>query len=174
MKTLRLTTTTTTAPINPTSSSSAPPSVQRVVLSSKEIREQRRAERWALGEGKVHLNGPRDVQLKKVILDPPESHSPSSDSPVPHNQPIHLPYHVDRTGTNNLPVYLDLKAGKTLRQTRIRKIVGDVHKLKDDLVKELGLNPEFEKAEVGAVTGHIVIKGWHRAKVENFLKGKGF
>ncbi|KAF2433662.1 hypothetical protein EJ08DRAFT_560362, partial [Tothia fuscella] len=85
-----------------------------------------------------------------------------------------LPYHVSRTPTNNLPIYTDIKAGNTLRQTRIRKIAGDAQALRMELIKGLKLDPEREKCEINGVTGHIIIKGWHKPRVEKFLIEKGF
>jgi large subunit ribosomal protein L49 len=81
---------------------------------------------------------------------------------------------VSRTSTNNLPIYSDIKAGKTLKQTRIRKITGDVHALRNDIVKALQLDPEREKAEINALTGHILIKGWHTRRLQKWMIEKGF
>jgi large subunit ribosomal protein L49 len=81
---------------------------------------------------------------------------------------------VSRTPTNNLPIYSDIKAGKTLKQTRIRKITGDVQALKNEIIKVLELDPEREKAEVNTLTGHILIKGWHTRRLQKFLTEKGF
>lgn len=59
-----------------------------------------------------------------------------------------------------------------MKQTRIRKIVGNTKALSEDLAKELEIDPEL--VTIGSVTGHIVIKGHFKDKVEAFLKGKGF
>lgn len=67
---------------------------------------------------------------------------------------------------------MDWKAGGNLKHTRIRKIVGNTKTLGEDLAKELQIDPEL--VAVGKVTGHIVIKGHFKEKVEAFLKAKGF
>lgn len=102
-----------------------------------------------------------------------ESPTELPSNPV-RSQTKRLPYHVSRTPTNNLPIYSDIKAGKTLKQTLIRKITGDAYVLRDELKKELNLDPERETCEVNAITGHIIIKGWCRPRVERFLSDRGF
>src|SRR5690242_4229882 len=47
----------------------------------------------------------------------------------------HLPFQVMRTHTNNLPVYMDYKQGRTVKQTIIRHIRGDVEEFKKELTK---------------------------------------
>lgn len=50
--------------------------------------------------------------------------------------------------------------------------MGNTKTLGEDLAKELQIDPEL--VAVGKVTGHIVIKGHFKEKVEAFLKAKGF
>ncbi|KAI9712303.1 MAG: hypothetical protein M1820_001516 [Bogoriella megaspora] len=83
-----------------------------------------------------------------------------------------LPYHVSRTGTNHLPVYLQAKRGGNLHQTLVRKISGEVGKLKTELAEQLGL--EGKDAVVNPVTGHIVLKGWWKPQVQKFLEERKF
>ncbi|TLD19492.1 Translation initiation factor [Venturia nashicola] len=107
---------------------------------------------------------------------PPSIPKPASSSkptlPVTPPIPQLLPYHVLRSRTRNLPVYLDWKAGGNLKQTQIRKIVGDTKTLSRDLAKELQIDPRL--VTVGKVSGHVVIKGHFKQKVEAFLKARGF
>jgi large subunit ribosomal protein L49 len=81
---------------------------------------------------------------------------------------------VSRSSTNHLPVYCNNKAGKTLKETRIRKITGDAYALKNEIVKALELDPVREKAEVNPLNGHILIKGRHTRSIQKFLLEKGF
>lgn len=67
-----------------------------------------------------------------------------------------LPYHVSRTASKELPVYKVIKAGGTLKQTRIRKISGDIETLKRDVQEHLRL-PDKAIA-VNKLTQHVVIK----------------
>lgn len=41
-------------------------------------------------------------------------------------------------------------------------------------MKTLKLDEEQDRCEINSVTGHIVIKGWHKPRVEKFLIEKGF
>ena len=50
--------------------------------------------------------------------------------------------------------------------------MGSTKALSEDLAKELEIDPGL--VTVGSVTGHIVIKGHFKDKVEAFLKAKGF
>lgn len=65
-----------------------------------------------------------------------------------------------------------MKAGGNLKQTRIRNIMGSSKALSEDLARELEMDPGL--FTIGKVTGHIVIKGHVKQKVEAFLTAKGF
>ena len=67
-----------------------------------------------------------------------------------------LPYHVHRTASQKLPIYHLAKRGGNLHQTRIRKIQGDVEKLREELVASLALKEET--VVINRLTGHIIIK----------------
>ncbi len=67
-----------------------------------------------------------------------------------------LPYHVQRTASQELPVYHLARRGGNLHQTRIRKIRGDVTALRDDLRAFLRLKNEH--AAINQITGHIILK----------------
>ncbi|KAI4091802.1 MAG: hypothetical protein LQ344_003906 [Seirophora lacunosa] len=67
-----------------------------------------------------------------------------------------LPYHVHRTPSQQLPVYQLAKRGGNLLLTRLRKIDGDITKLKLHLQQALDLRPE--EISVNQLTRHIHIK----------------
>jgi large subunit ribosomal protein L49 len=67
-----------------------------------------------------------------------------------------LTYHVHRTASKQLPVYLDAKRGGNLHQTLIRKIEGNVEDLRDELKEALRL--EEGKIAINYLTRHVVIK----------------
>lgn len=67
-----------------------------------------------------------------------------------------LPYNVLRTTSKQLPVYLLAKRGGNLKQTRLRKIEGDIGALRTELQDALGL--EHKDVVVNALTMHIIIK----------------
>ena len=83
------------------------------------------------------------------------SSSPTSAATGSSNFPP-LPYHVHRTASQKLPIYHLAKRGGNLHQTKIRKIEGDVEKLKDEIRTALDLKEEL--VVINHLTGHIIIK----------------
>lgn len=67
-----------------------------------------------------------------------------------------LPYHVHRTPSQQLPVYHLAKRGGNLLLTRLRKIDGDITKLKGELQQALGLDDR--QISINQLTNHIIIK----------------
>jgi large subunit ribosomal protein L49 len=66
------------------------------------------------------------------------------------------PYRVDRSGTNNLPVYLLSKRGGNLKQTKVRRIEGNINVLRADLQQALGVDEK--DVTINQLTQHIIIK----------------
>lgn len=86
------------------------------------------------------------ISFRSIKPDPP---------PVPDiTEP--LAYHIYRTPSKQLPVYHLAKRGGNLLQTRLRKIDGDIMKLKLELQQALGLRQE--EISVNQLTRHIIIK----------------
>ncbi|KAL8909182.1 MAG: hypothetical protein Q9207_000356 [Kuettlingeria erythrocarpa] len=86
------------------------------------------------------------IASRSINLDPP---------PIPDiNRP--LAYHIYRTPSKQLPVYHLAKRGGNLLQTRLRKIDGDIMKLKLELQQALGLRQE--EISINQLTRHIIIK----------------
>jgi len=83
-----------------------------------------------------------------------------------------LPYRILRTPSNQLPIYLLAKRGGNLKQTRLRKIEGNISLLRTHLQQALGL--EQKDVAVNQLTRHIIIKGWRKGEVERFLKNRHF
>ncbi|KAI4113836.1 MAG: hypothetical protein LQ345_005271 [Seirophora villosa] len=81
-----------------------------------------------------------------------------------------LPYHVHRTPSQQLPVYQLAKRGGNLLLTRLRKIDGDIMRLKLHLQQALDLRPE--EISINQLTRHIHIKGWRRNEVKGFLQAR--
>ncbi|KAL8998461.1 MAG: hypothetical protein Q9169_002498 [Polycauliona sp. 2 TL-2023] len=67
-----------------------------------------------------------------------------------------LPYHIHRTPSQQLPVYQLAKRGGNLLLTRLRKIDGDITRLKEELQQALGLKQE--QISINQLTKHIIIK----------------
>ena len=76
--------------------------------------------------------------------------------PVIQNSLPPLAYYVHRTASQQLPIYHLAKRGGNLRQTRIRKIDGNLMELKKDLRHALGLKEE--QIAINSLTKHIIIK----------------
>ncbi|EKG10707.1 Ribosomal protein L49/IMG2 [Macrophomina phaseolina MS6] len=83
-----------------------------------------------------------------------------------------LPYFVQRTPSNLLPVYKETKRGGNLRLTKVRKISGDVKRLHNDLKAYLDLSEA--EITINSVTQNIIAKGDHRDQIIKFLESKNF
>ena len=87
---------------------------------------------------------------------PPPSPASFQAPSTPASTPRQLTYLVERTASQNLSVYNDTRAGGSKKQTVIKKIVGDVHALRNEITNELGFSKDNVK--INPVTGHIKIK----------------
>ncbi|KAK8203898.1 mitochondrial large subunit ribosomal protein-domain-containing protein [Phyllosticta capitalensis] len=94
-----------------------------------------------------------------------------SQTVAPKTRP-RLPYFVMRTPSAKLPVYHETKAGGNLHQTKLRKIEGDIRKLKSAIQTELGLDPS--EVKINDVTRNILIKGNRKMEIQDWLIEKGF
>lgn len=83
-----------------------------------------------------------------------------------------LPYFVTRTPSNELPVYTLAKRGGNLKLTRVRKIDGKTESLRDELRTALGLREE--EGWINRITGQIMLKGWWKGEVVQFLRERRF
>ncbi|RFU30848.1 hypothetical protein B7463_g5487, partial [Scytalidium lignicola] len=83
-----------------------------------------------------------------------------------------LPYRISRTPSKNLPIYLLAKAGGNQKQTKLRRIEGNISALKSDLQQELGLGEK--EVVINQLTKQIIIKGWKKPQVAKFLEERQF
>ncbi|KAI4747221.1 hypothetical protein E4T50_02467 [Aureobasidium sp. EXF-12298] len=104
----------------------------------------------------------------------PQKDLPVSEAPALPESEIapNLPYFVTRTPSNELPIYTLRKRGGNMRLTRVKKIDGSIDVLRDALQIELGV-PEAE-CVINRLTNHVMIKGWHKPRIEAFLKARNF
>ncbi|KAJ9628888.1 54S ribosomal protein img2, mitochondrial [Taxawa tesnikishii (nom. ined.)] len=101
------------------------------------------------------------------------SATPAPAEPLPESQCApHLPYFVTRTPSNELPIYHLRKRGGNLRQTRVKKISGSIDALRAELEGVLGV--PTKECVINRVTNHVVIKGWHKGTIEEFLMRRKF
>ncbi|CAA93160.1 54S ribosomal protein img2, mitochondrial [Schizosaccharomyces pombe] len=83
-----------------------------------------------------------------------------------------LRFHVSRTPSKNLPVYLDYKQRGTKILTLIRKIHGDSNALRLRLISTLKMSPK--DVYVNKLTNQVVLKGNHIVTVREWLQDQGF
>ncbi|KAI5842581.1 mitochondrial large subunit ribosomal protein-domain-containing protein [Morchella snyderi] len=82
-----------------------------------------------------------------------------------------LPYFIHRTKTNNLPVYEELR-GSNKKETRIRKVDGDLNALRGHVINHLGIDKEL--VSINGRTRHVIIKGWFKKDLSSWLQGLRF
>ncbi|EGC40863.1 mitochondrial large ribosomal subunit [Histoplasma capsulatum var. duboisii H88] len=103
--------------------------------------------------------------------------TPTTTQPAPVHPPLpltNLPYFIRRTPSNQLPVYLVTKAGGTKQETKIQKTEGDVDALCSDLAKTLGIEPNSKDIYINRLNGHVVVKGWRKPEIQQFLLDRKF
>lgn len=82
--------------------------------------------------------------------------TPFTPASGPQSSSSNLPYHVQRTPSNSLPIYLLWKRGGNMHQTKVRKITGDVLRLRQDLQDFLGADKT--EVVVNSLTRQIIVK----------------
>lgn len=105
--------------------------------------------RYFLGVSKLSTNSASSNPTNEAILTSTSTASQTTSATVPNQ-----PYYVYRTPSKNLPIYALGKAGGNLKQTKIKKIEGDIMKLKAQL-EEAFFNKEIR---VNQLTKQIIIK----------------
>ncbi|PGH18923.1 hypothetical protein AJ80_04343 [Polytolypa hystricis UAMH7299] len=103
---------------------------------------------------------------------------PPSSAGLQQQQPplplTNLPYFIRRTPSSLLPVYLVTKSGGTRKQTKVQKVEGDVDALRADLARVLGLDQNSPDITVNRLNNHIVVKGWRKPEIQQFLLDRKF
>jgi large subunit ribosomal protein L49 len=101
----------------------------------------------------------RFLGVAKLSTDAPKataSKAPPVPTPAKPATAPNQPYRVSRTPSNNFPIYLLSKAGGNLKQTKVRKIEGDIQVLRTQLQKALGLKER--EVTINQLTQQIIIK----------------
>jgi Mitochondrial large subunit ribosomal protein (Img2) len=86
-------------------------------------------------------------------------YTPSTLEPTSKPISSHLLYRVERTPSSNLPIYVYSKSGGTRKETKLRKIEGDIDTLRVQLRDALKV--EDKDIVINRLTQHIVIKVSH-------------
>ena len=86
----------------------------------------------------------------------------------PLGDTTHIPFCVERTHMNNLPVYSVYGNARNTKRTVIRHISGDIEEFKKELSKIVS------NSDISHRTGKIIISGLHSQKVKLWLRRLGF
>lgn len=99
----------------------------------------------------------------------PEKVSFNGWSPAPEVPLPNLPFHVKRTAVGlQLPVYRDIRNGRTRVLTILRRYKGDEQELRDEMSKVC------EGKEVIVRPGRLEVVGDHASDIRKWLVGLGF
>lgn len=99
------------------------------------------------------------IKSRTDILTPIPAPTTTTTTPPTPSEPSSTrtePYHVTRTPSHQLPIYLLAKRGGNLHQTRVKKIEGDIAALRREL--QLALVIAEEDIKINQLTRHIIIK----------------
>ena len=80
-----------------------------------------------------------------------------------------LPFMIFRTKSNQLPVYSDIRNGKTRQLTIVRKFKGDHEALIAELRKLVGADTPITKK-----AGYLQVKGKHVDKIKAWMTQAGY
>ena len=128
-----------------------------VIRNSATAFSNNRGKQVFKGKSTVVSRASRNKPQKPPRVHLPACKFPSNPPPTPDPSDIvKLPYHIHRTPSQQLPIYKLAKRGGNLRQTRLRKVEGDIARLKTDLQEALSL--EDEHIKINHLTRHIIIK----------------
>ena len=143
-------------PFGRTSSASANGPLS-VIRNSATAFSNKRGKQVFKGKSTVVSRASKNKPQKPPRVHLPACKFPSNPPPTPDPATIvKLPYHIHRTPSQQLPVYKLAKRGGNLRQTRLRKVEGDIARLRTDLQEALSL--EDEHIKINHLTKHIIIK----------------
>jgi large subunit ribosomal protein L49 len=90
------------------------------------------------------------------------------DKEIPLGNTISLPFQILRTHTNNLPVYTEYKDMGNTKKTIVRLVSGDIDEFKREISKIVS------NSKVEIKTGKVIISGFHKQKVTDWLRRLGF
>ncbi len=108
---------------------------------------------------------PLTYKLKEISEKETNSHYEISN---PLGGTEYLPFKIQRTHTNNLPVYVDYKSNRSIKETVIRHIEGDVEEFKRELTKVVSNSKVVNKI------GKVTVTGLHAEKIKLWLRRLGF
>lgn len=115
---------------------------------------------------------PKAIQRLLRITKAPEPlkyklHPISVEIGLPHAAPLgaleELPFHIERSVSGNLPVYVRYRNERAVKRTIVRKISGDVEEFAKELTKVVSNNT------VNIKVGRVEVPGVHRESINTWL-----
>ncbi|KAF5153171.1 Mitochondrial large subunit ribosomal protein (Img2) family protein [Theileria parva strain Muguga] len=79
-----------------------------------------------------------------------------------------FPFHINRTISDNLPVFVKYSNNANLAFTHVRKTKGNKYILREELQQIVGKSP------IKVDKNTFIIQGNHKHKIKEYLKGIGF
>ncbi|EKX73279.1 conserved hypothetical protein [Theileria equi strain WA] len=79
-----------------------------------------------------------------------------------------IPFHINRTASDNLAVFVKHRNNNSLVFTHVRKVKGNRRILKEELKEIVG------RAKIVDTKDCFVIQGNHKCKIRSYLKHIGF
>ncbi|KAK3312901.1 mitochondrial large subunit ribosomal protein-domain-containing protein [Apodospora peruviana] len=122
-------------------------------------------------EGDASSKRTRSAKSSKTTTKPTEQTIPVQPAAEAPSRPP-PPFLVNRTPSNNLPIYLVKKRGGNKKLTLIRKLEGDRSTLAKWLAEDFNLDKG--KVYVKAPAMHVEVEGDYVAQVKGWLEARGF
>jgi large subunit ribosomal protein L49 len=86
---------------------------------------------------------------------------------IPHEPPLgvlqQLPFHVERSISGNLPVYVRYRNQRAIKRTIVRKLSGDIEAFSQELTKVVSNN------KINIKVGRVEVPGIHRESINTWL-----
>lgn len=120
----------------------------------------------------VRLSSSTSSETYQIRPERIEEISKSPSGWVPRADPSpELPFDIERSKTNNIPVYVKYSHGGIKQITTIRKVRGDIKALEHCVRECVGNDQHYQ---INELTNQLHIKGNHRDKITRLLKELGF
>jgi len=153
----------------------------------KETQEKNKDEKYLIRQygvirAKAMLGKQEEIDDDPPLHGPPSPHIKHLQLPIPldplsvdiKRPVVQYPYFVGRTQYKQLPVYTDIRCGRSRLLTIIRRIEGDVMALANDLWEDLFSKSRKGTVSVRSVSNQVVVKGLHDHAIKYWLYKKGF
>jgi len=157
-----------------------PPSKTTILTFSRNIANVRTPSRRATGGGPARHSKPvrqtwphgPQAAIQTTPSTSPSTPDTTATTPTTLADLEPLAYYVGRTPSQQLPIYHAARRGGSLHQTLVKKIQGDIKALKEELQDTLNL--EDKHITINHLNNSIIIKGWVKSEIAEFLRARHF